>query len=67
MLTVHNQPKHLALTAEEAMQILRISRKTFYEVLKTGALRSYKVGRRRYCTVQAIVDFQSQKESENAA
>jgi excisionase family DNA binding protein len=45
------------LTAEEAGEVLRISRTRVYELIYAGELRSIKIGRLRRITVAAIEEF----------
>lgn len=42
---------------EEAARVLRISRDTTYELLRSGQLRSIKVGRRRLIPAVAIHEY----------
>jgi excisionase family DNA binding protein len=45
------------LTPEEAAQRLALSRTTIYELIRTGELRSVKVGRARRIPVAALGEF----------
>ncbi|MFE7407157.1 helix-turn-helix domain-containing protein [Isoptericola sp. NPDC057559] len=47
----------LIYSVEEAAQVLRISRDTTYELLRSGQLRSIKVGRRRLIPAVAIHEY----------
>lgn len=49
---------------EEAMDALRISRATIYDLVNNGKLRTYKIGRRRFCTHDAIIQCQHALEEE---
>jgi excisionase family DNA binding protein len=56
-----------SLTIEEAMHSLRTSRAAVYRIINSGDLRTFKIGRRRYTTPQAIADFIKARERLNAA
>lgn len=45
------------LTREEVMEILKIGRSTFYKLLQTGELRSFKEGNRYKVPVNSIQDY----------
>jgi len=47
----------LALTVEEAGQVLRVGRNTAYELVRCGQLRSVKVGRQLRIPKDAIIAF----------
>lgn len=47
----------LVYSVEEAAHVLRISRDTTYELLRSGQLRSMKVGRRRLIPAVAIHEY----------
>lgn len=57
----------MTCTMDEAMVALKISRKTIYELINSQKLRTYKIGSRRYCTHQAIIECQKLLEEESAA
>ncbi|KJK12836.1 excisionase [Terrabacter sp. 28] len=42
---------------DEAAEALRISRSVIYELIRSGQLRTVKVGRRRLVPVQALGDY----------
>ena len=50
---------------EELIHILGISRNTVYELLRSGRLRSVKVGTRYLVPREALVVFLSVKDNEN--
>ena len=50
-------------TALEACFKLKITQPTLYELINSGKLRSYKIGRHRYITDDAIRDFQTEAEA----
>lgn len=52
----------LAYTMNEAMGALRTSRATIYKLINSGTLRTYRVGKRRYCTHDALVECQQNLE-----
>jgi hypothetical protein len=58
----------LAYSMKEARQALGFgSQATLYEQINSGRLRTYKVGGRRYCTHDALIEFQHDREVESAA
>lgn len=54
----------ITYTMTESMDALRVSRATLYELIQQQKLRTYKIGRRRYCTHDAIVECQHSLEVE---
>jgi excisionase family DNA binding protein len=42
---------------EEAAEALRISRDAVYELIRSGQLRSFKVGRRRLVPIDALTEY----------
>lgn len=42
---------------EEAAEALRLSRRTVYDLIRCGALRTVKVGARRLVPVSAVVEY----------
>ncbi len=62
------QAQRDALSVIEARERLGgISNATFYELINTGELRTFKLGRRRLISQEAIHDFIHRKERELAA
>ena len=51
------------LTAEQAAEVLNISRDHVYALLRTGQLRSIKIGKLRRISRQRIADFIRQLET----
>lgn len=58
------KPK-LAYPIEEAFALIGVSRTRGYQLINTGALRTYKDGKRRLCSHAALVECQ--REMEQAA
>ncbi|GAB3920236.1 hypothetical protein GCM10011575_44100 [Microlunatus endophyticus] len=44
-------------SVNEAAEALRLSRELLYELIRSGQLRSIKVGRRRLVPVSAVTEF----------
>ena len=53
MTTVVTDPPR-CLRVEEAAQLLRVGRSTVYDLIRSGRLRSFKLGRRRLVPVDAV-------------
>ncbi|MFD4458159.1 ethanolamine utilization protein EutA [Nocardia sp. NPDC058480] len=45
------------LNEAEVRKLIPIGHSKYYELIGTGALRSVKIGRRRFVTEQAITDY----------
>ncbi|MEV0850808.1 hypothetical protein [Nocardia fluminea] len=45
------------LNETEVRKLIPIGHSKYYELIGTGALRSVKIGRRRFVTEQAIADY----------
>ena len=58
--SAHEAP--IAYSMAGAMDALQISRATLYALIKDGSLRTYRIGRRRYCTHDALVELQHKLE-----
>jgi excisionase family DNA binding protein len=54
----------MAYGVNDAAALLGVSRWTLYELLRRGEIRSFKVAGRRLVSVQAIVEFIADAESE---
>lgn len=52
-----DQPRPLLVNPEMGAELVNLSESTFYELLKTGKIRSFKVGRRRVIPVAAIEEW----------
>lgn len=50
----------LTLTVEEAGQVLRVGRNTAYDLVRSGQLRSVKVGRQIRIPKQALLEYLGQ-------
>ena len=58
--------KPLAYTVEQALEIVPVSRTRLYAAIGTGELRTFKDGRRRLISVEALEDFVLGMESKAA-
>lgn len=47
----------LAYRVDEAAEAVRLSRSQIYELIRSGQLRTIKLGRRRLVPVQALTDY----------
>ena len=52
----------LAYPIEEAFELIGVTRTRGFELVKGGALRTYKDGRRRLCSHAALVECQQAME-----
>ncbi len=57
----------VSYTVTDMMSALHVSRATLYELIQKQKLRTYKIGRRRYCTHDALMEMQLALEKETAA
>lgn len=55
-----------ALDVEEAMKLLGIGRTALYDLIKSGQLRTFKIGRLRKVRASAIDDFMRRREAAEA-
>ena len=64
-----NQAKSpkLAFSMVDAMESLSVSRPTLYKLINTNRLRTYRIGKRRYCTQDALVECQRGFEKDSVA
>ena len=53
----------ILLTAEEAAQTLRIGRSKVYELMRTGSIRSIKIGGSRRISAAALAEFVATMEA----
>jgi excisionase family DNA binding protein len=54
----------LALSIPEALDALGISRQTLYDEINAHRLRTYRVGRRRFVSRAALLDWIQEREQE---
>lgn len=52
----------MAMSVEEFIRQYRIGRTIAYELIASGELRTYKVGRRRYISAESAAEWQAKKE-----
>jgi excisionase family DNA binding protein len=52
----------LAVSPAEAARLAGIGRTTLYEALGSGALRSFKLGKRRLITIEALKEWLADAE-----
>ncbi len=57
----------LAYSPEDAAAALGVTRSRIYKLISTGDLRSYKDGKRRLCSHQALIEYQRNQEKAAAA
>jgi excisionase family DNA binding protein len=57
----------LLLTPEEAAQVLRVGRSKVYDLIRTGTLRSVKIGGSRRISISALAEFVADLYAEAAA
>lgn len=56
----------LAYSVDEAADMLGVCRTTIFNEIKSGDLRSFKIGRRRLISEDALEDYIQNKEIEAA-
>ncbi len=56
----------LSYTVEEALAATGMSRNSFYNVMNSGELMTFKVGKRRMVSARALQQYIEAKESEAA-
>jgi excisionase family DNA binding protein len=56
----------LLLTPEEAAQALRVGRSKVYDLMRSGALRSVKIGGSRRISATALAEFVTALEQDAA-
>lgn len=54
----------LAYRPEQAAELMNTSRDTIYRLLKTGQLRSFKIGQGRFISADALHEFIRKAEAE---
>lgn len=60
------EPEPLAYQLEQAFRLIGVGRSKGFELINTGELASYTVGRRRYVTRKALEDFIADQQSRAA-
>jgi excisionase family DNA binding protein len=56
-----------ALSIESARHYIGgLSRSKFYELVNSGVIRTFRIGRRRYASYKALDDFISERENAEA-
>lgn len=61
-----NPAERLAFSVEGACRALPMSRESLYRLIRSGQIRTFKLGRRRYVTKQALLDFIASRETVEA-
>jgi excisionase family DNA binding protein len=51
------------LNEEEVRKLIPVGHSKYYELIGTGALRSVRIGRRRFVTEQAVADYIAELDS----
>lgn len=59
--------QRLTYTIADACEVLCTSRQTLYNLINEGRLRSFKEGKRRYVSRQAIDDYIAAQERQGEA
>ena len=54
----------IAYRPSEALQVLPIGRSALYELLRTGEVESFRVGRARFIPRQSLLDFMARQLTE---
>ncbi|MBV6857934.1 helix-turn-helix domain-containing protein [Xanthomonas campestris pv. zingibericola] len=57
----------LSYTLDQASEVTGLGRTAFYRQIAANQIRTFKVGRRRMVSAQALRDFIEKKEREAAA
>lgn len=55
------------MTLREASASLRVPLPTLHDLMKAGLLSSYRIGRRRYITANAAIEFINAREGNPAS
>ena len=64
--TAAGEPVLLLVTAEEAARVLRLGRSKVYELMRSGELRSVKIGGSRRVSTKALAEFVARLEADAA-
>ncbi|MEV4379777.1 helix-turn-helix domain-containing protein [Streptosporangium sp. NPDC049644] len=62
-----NDPDLMLLRPEKAAELLSVGRTTVYALMRSGALRSVRIGTLRRIPPTALVEFVAHLEKEQAA
>lgn len=62
-INIQNSDLPIALTVPEVSCLLRVGRNRGYELIRSGAIRSIRVGRKIRVPRQAVLDFLSEARS----
>lgn len=60
------EPGKLAYRVERAADAIGAPRTAVYQAISEGSLRSYKIGRGRYVSAEALREFIASREAEAA-
>jgi excisionase family DNA binding protein len=55
----------LTYSIDELMRALKLSRQVVYDEINAGRLKTYKVGRRRFASAEALRAWVRQRETEH--
>lgn len=55
----------IAYNIEQAMEALDLSRQSIYDEINEGRLRTFRVGRRRLVSAEALTDYVRDREAES--
>ncbi len=55
------------LNESQVRELIPIGHSLYYELIGSGALRSVKIGRRRFVTEQAVADYIASLDQDAAA
>ena len=58
------RPRRLAHPIPNAMEVTGLGRNSIYEEINAGRLLSFRVGRRRFVSEQAILNWIADREAE---
>lgn len=65
-MATSSNPSQIAYSMNETMVAMRVSRAVLYDLINDGMLRTYKIGRRRFCTHDALTECQHKLEEQTA-
>lgn len=64
---IQNHSQKVGFSIPETCELMGVSRQTVYDLINAGLLRSYTIGRRRFCSRDAILDCVKAREAETNA